>query len=242
MLAAWGAWRKAIFYKHLWTRLIVSPRGEMPGKQPWLHTIWRAWHLVLLKLPFVRRRVNLHLTCLVWCGLLLSSLHTKMSFGYLLFSTLLSYKWFVHFTLGILGIYSRFTGWGVGQNDRTGDFQSVISVYFVFVEVSSLKLSLRIDYVAAVWKVTSRGCHVTWHKSRARCTKKEAFCCTGADGWTRWGGIYKSPFCFALNWIVGLKLLCNDACVRTVMPQCSILRCLTSWKSHVKLNKRPLFC
>ena len=47
----------------------------MLERQPWVHTIWRAWHLVLLKLLFVRRRVNLHRTCLVWYEIYLKSLN-----------------------------------------------------------------------------------------------------------------------------------------------------------------------
>ena len=70
VLAALGAWRKVIFCKHLWTHLTLFLRGEMLEREQWVHTIWRAWHLALLNLPFVRRRVNLHLTCLVWCGLI----------------------------------------------------------------------------------------------------------------------------------------------------------------------------
>lgn len=45
---------------------MVYLNGETSERQPWAHTIWRAWHLVLLKLPSVRRRVNLPHTCRVW--------------------------------------------------------------------------------------------------------------------------------------------------------------------------------
>ena len=143
MLVASGAWRRAIICKHLWIHLTVTLRGEMLERQPWVLITWKAWPLVLLKLPFIRRRGNLHYTCPVWFVifffdsriiLFLPLLFWVPYILYFFVSSFSTFHWLLfHFASGIYGIHSGFSCWGIGTNDHTCKSLSVI---FSFLALS----------------------------------------------------------------------------------------------------------